>query len=155
MSRPVQRRRGPRRVGPHGAFCGLWMVLLVASLGMHDSLRAQVTHSMSQLEYEMRSQSGEGEGRRLVENPAVVQHRLYMMQIAHFKSMQRDTDRLQALAVQLETERAGGQGPYTPAQLRTLIEIEKLAHHIKEEMRSDGPARFVEPNLFQLPASMR
>jgi len=68
--------------------------------------------------------------------PLFYEKRLKMINAAQHKSMVADTDRLLKLVADLNTQvNSNNSNQLTPDQLRTMAEIEKLAHSVKDKMR--------------------
>lgn len=69
--------------------------------------------------------------------PPYEQKRLRLLNAAQHKSMVSDTDRLLKLVNELNAE-INNSVPtaLTPEQLRMVVEIEKLAHSVKDKMRT-------------------
>jgi hypothetical protein len=67
--------------------------------------------------------------------PGEAEKRLRMINAERQKSMVSDTDKLLKLATELNNEIAkSNPGALTPAQLRKVAEIEKLAHSVRDKM---------------------
>ncbi|MGB7546480.1 MAG: hypothetical protein WBM14_01915, partial [Terracidiphilus sp.] len=81
-------------------------------------------------------------------DPAVAEKQLRALNAERQKSMVSDADKLLKLAGELHAEiDAGSSASLTPAQLRKVAEIEKLAHSVKQKMSlavGGGPV-FHEP----------
>ena len=78
---------------------------------------------------------------------------LRMQNIERQKEMVTDTNKLLKLARELNAEISGSNpDSHTPAQLRKVGEIEKLAHSVKEKMSTSiqGTPVFLEPPLPQM-----
>ncbi|HEY1648298.1 MAG TPA: hypothetical protein VGF96_09970 [Terracidiphilus sp.] len=68
-------------------------------------------------------------------NPTEAEKRLRMINTERQKSMVADTDKLLKLAKELNDEIAkANSGELSPAQLRKVAEIEKLAHNVRDKM---------------------
>ncbi len=68
-------------------------------------------------------------------NSVEVEKRLRMINVERQKSMVADTDKLLKLAQELNDEIAKiNSGDLSPAQLRKVAEIEKLAHNVRDKM---------------------
>jgi hypothetical protein len=72
--------------------------------------------------------------------PLIEQKRVRAINAALHKSMVSDTDKLLKLVKELNAE-IGSTNPasLTPEQVRMVAEIEKLAHGVKEKMRTPAP----------------
>ncbi len=69
------------------------------------------------------------------------QKRARQLNVALHKSMVSDTDKLLQLVTELNAEISNtNSGSLTPEQLRMVAEIEKLAHSVKDKMRTSAPA---------------
>jgi hypothetical protein len=67
--------------------------------------------------------------------PGEAEKRLRTINAERQKSMVSDTEKLLKLATELNSEIAqSNPGALTPAQLRKVAEIEKLAHNVKDKM---------------------
>ena len=67
--------------------------------------------------------------------PGEAEKRLRTINAERQKSMVSDTDKLLKLATELNNEIAQSKpGALTPAQLRKVAEIEKLAHNVRDKM---------------------
>ena len=90
-------------------------------------------------------------------DPVFQERRIRQMGIADHKSIISDTDKLLQLVTELSNE-VGSTNPhsFTPDQLRKIALIEKLAHNVKDKMRSSflGPTENME-SLPGLPRSTR
>ena len=86
-------------------------------------------------------------------DPVTLERRLKALNAQRQKSMVSDTDKLVKLAAELNAEINGKHpGELSPAQLRQVAEIEKLAHNIKEKMcTSVRPAPMMQPPLMAPP----
>jgi hypothetical protein len=72
-------------------------------------------------------------------DPVIAQRRLRMLNTERQKSMVSDTNKLLKLAAELNDEVSSAKpDALTPAQLRKVAEIEKLAHNIKQKMSYAG-----------------
>ncbi|HZP07356.1 MAG TPA: hypothetical protein VFB43_20820 [Terracidiphilus sp.] len=68
-------------------------------------------------------------------NPTEVEKRLRMINAERQKAMVSDTDKLVRLATELNEDIAkSNSGQLSPAQLRKVAEIEKLAHSVRDKM---------------------
>jgi len=68
-------------------------------------------------------------------NPWEAEKRLRMINAERQKSMVSDTDKLLKLATELNSEIAkSSSGELSPAQLRKVADIEKLAHNVRDKM---------------------
>ena len=62
--------------------------------------------------------------------------RIQLLNAEQHKSMVADTDRLVKLVADLNAQIASSKAStFTPEQLRTVAEIEKLAHNVRDKMR--------------------
>lgn len=78
-------------------------------------------------------------------DPFANEQRLRALNESRHKSVVRDTQKLLELATELNSEiQATNPDTLTPAQLRQWREIEKLAHHVKDNMRDMAPEEPVE-----------
>jgi len=88
---------------------------------------------------------------------AQFEKRLDMLNADRQKTLVNDTNKLLALVKELNDEVAGSNsGALTPDQLRKLVEIEKLAHNVRDKMSLS--VRETAPNLDMgpyLPPMMR
>ena len=70
-------------------------------------------------------------------NPLYQQRRLRQLNEAQHKAMVSDTDKLLKLVTELNREIDGSRpAALTPDQLRMVADIEKLAHSVKDKMRT-------------------
>jgi hypothetical protein len=70
-------------------------------------------------------------------DPIVHEMRLRQLNAAQHKSMVADADKLLKLAAELNAEiNSANPGSLTPDQIRKVAEIEKLAHNVKDKMRT-------------------
>jgi len=77
-----------------------------------------------------------------VNEPAMNARRLQALNESRHKSIVKDTQKLLDLATELNTEiQSTSPDSLTPAQIRLLAEIAKLAHHVETKMRA-----IVQPN---------
>lgn len=84
-------------------------------------------------------------------NPVESEKRLRMINSERQKSLTADTNRLLALATELQNEIAkSNTGELTPEQLRKIAEIEKLAHSVKDKMSMSlrGPTMNMDSSPF-------
>ncbi len=80
-------------------------------------------------------------------DPIYQQKRLRQLNVAQHKSMVSDTDKLLKLVTELNAEISStSPASLTPEQLRKVAEIEKLAHSVKDKMRSSvqGATLFID-----------
>ncbi len=88
-------------------------------------------------------------------NPLNSEKRVHMMNVERQKALVADTNRLFALATELNNEIAKSHpGELSPEQLRKVAEIEKLAHSVRDKMvmsvrspamNMDTPVPFMPP----------
>jgi hypothetical protein len=123
----------------------LWLALALTLAGGAQALAQQ---SQQQMPGQTRQQMG----RSTVEfdQPDMVgeQKRLRLLNAERHKALVSDADKLLKLVSQLNAEiNAAGSASLTPAQLRTLGEIQKLAHSVKSKMGTSVPGTpvFREP----------
>jgi hypothetical protein len=70
-------------------------------------------------------------------DPVFMERRMQQLNAVQHKSMVADTDKLLKLVTELNAEiNSTNSNALTPAQLRKVIEIEKLAHSVKDKMRT-------------------
>jgi hypothetical protein len=84
-------------------------------------------------------------------NPVEVEKRMHMINSERQKSLIADTNRLLALATELNSEIAkSNTGELTPDQIRKVAEIEKLAHNVKDKMSMSlrGPTMNLDNSPF-------
>jgi hypothetical protein len=87
-------------------------------------------------------------------NPVQAEKRLRVINSERQKSLIADTNRLLALATELDNEIAkSNTGELTPEQIRKVAEIEKLAHSVKDKMSMSlrGPTLNMDSSPFMLP----
>jgi hypothetical protein len=131
----------PQRVfrGTCGAMLlvlGLSMLLALPSSGQNSSQRNQ-----QQIMDSMRSQNVDSFSLEQVDQSGIIspedERRLRLFNAERQKRMVADAEKLLKLAAELNAEvKAANTGTLTPAQLREVAEMEKLAHSVKKEMSS-------------------
>ncbi len=79
-------------------------------------------------------------------DPIMQERRLQMLNNERRKAMVSDTDKLLKLATELNNEIGhSNSGALTPAQMRKVAEIEKLARGVREKMTMTLPAPSMTP----------
>jgi hypothetical protein len=69
--------------------------------------------------------------------PVYLERRLRQLNAVQHKSLVEDTDKLLKLVTELNSEISRtNTSTLTPEQLRKVAEIEKLAHNVKDKMRT-------------------
>jgi hypothetical protein len=81
-------------------------------------------------------------------DPLMAERRAKALNVARQKSLVADTDKLLALARELNTEvSASDADTLTPIQQRKIAEIEKLAHSVKDKMSDATSGAPVAPEF--------
>ncbi len=139
------------RTHPHAARLVLWLAAVLALPGGAQNIpqpRGPLQQPIGQRVGGMLDDTGNGD---YVEQ----QERLRALNRERQKSMVSDTNKLLKLATELDAE-IGVQNPVslTPAQMRKLAEIEKLAHNVKDKMSySAGGPPVTQPQPPPVPQS--
>jgi hypothetical protein len=111
---------------------GLWLALVIAALSVAQAQRGR---DSSQFDSTF-SQPGDGRtGGAGDLDSREEERRFRLLNAERQKTMVSDTNKLLKLATQLNAEiAAANQSELTPAQLKSIGEIEKLARKVKEKM---------------------
>lgn len=111
---------------------GLWLALAIAALSV---AQAQMGRDPSWFDSTFsRSANGRTSGAGDLD-PREEERRLRLLNAERQKTMVSDADKLLKLATQLNAEiAAANQSELTPAQLKSIGEIEKLARKVKDKM---------------------
>jgi hypothetical protein len=139
-ARPVDLSRSGSRHASRAALHGLWLALLLA-LAMPASAQQRPDPSTAP-PYQ---QTGVMEQERALENfptndPVEKARQLRAFNAARQKSLVADTNKLVRLAKELEDEVSrANPDSFTPAQLRKMAEIEKLARSVRQKMTTTAP----------------
>lgn len=134
-----------RRTSPGVCHQALWLALLLA-------LPAGAQNQPSQTQQPTSAHIGERSANATVQieplDPIWEQHRQRQLNADRQKTLVADADKLLKLVSKFNAEiDAANPVSLTPAQLRTLGEIQKLAHSVKTRMSDSlyGTPVFIEP----------
>ena len=121
-------------------------ILCVAFLVALPRGGAQSRGTRDELQREIKQRTtDESAGRESEE----VERRLRMLNADRQKTMVSDADKLLKLAAQLNAEiSAANQGELTPAQLKKISEIEKLARKVREKMSTSVRGTAMNPGTY-------
>ena len=142
--RALPRRRPASRLLSDALNQVLWLALALALAGGAQALAQQ---SQQQMPGQTRQQMGRSAVEFDQPDMAGEQKRLRLLNAERQKALVSDADKLLKLVSQLNADiNAGSPASLTPAQLRTLGEIQKLAHSVKSKMGTSalGTAVFRE-----------
>jgi hypothetical protein len=138
-------RRVNRRSLP-GVRRGLWLALLLVLLAGAQNFPSQAQQPSS-------GHLGQMTANATVPfeqpDPAGEQHRQRLLNADRQKALVADADKVLKLVTKFNAEVGAAQpDSLTPAQLRALAEIQKLAHSVKTRMSDPiyGTPRFIEPS---------
>ena len=131
---------------------GLWLALLLAlSCGLAQAQQSSEqtgTGKLSNNPLRLERKDLDPVTDESAIDPVLEQRQLHELNAKLHKSIVSDTDKLLKLVKELNAE-IGGTNPasLTPAQLLKVAAIEKLAHNLRNEMRSSvkDPPAFIDP----------